>query len=79
MRSVQDRHLTYRILRSTMQGLLNVLIIGEEDYDVEVEVFDLDGSLVGIGHVSETIRAGNLTEGRRTKSLMTQVADTKTT
>lgn len=25
MRSVQDQHLTYRILRSTMQGLLNVV------------------------------------------------------
>ena len=62
MRSVQDHHLTYRILRSTMQGLLNVLVIGEEDYDVEVEVFDLDWSLIGIGHVSETIGVLNFTK-----------------
>ncbi|CAD6585193.1 MAG: hypothetical protein ASARMPREDX12_001929 [Alectoria sarmentosa] len=51
MRSVQDQHLTYKILRSTMQGLLNVLVIGGEDYDVEVEVFELDWSLVAIGHL----------------------------
>lgn len=45
-----------------MQGLLNVLVIGEEDYDVEVEVFDLDWSLIGIGHVSETIGVLNFTK-----------------
>lgn len=72
MRSVQNQHLTYRILRSTMQGLLNVLVIGGEDYDVEVEVFNWDWSLVGIGHVSETIRVANLTERRRTEDLVTQ-------
>ena len=53
MRSVQDQHLTYKVLRSTMQGLLNILVIGGQDYDVEVEVFDLDWSLVAIGSVSE--------------------------
>ena len=65
MRSVQDHHLTYMILKSTMQGLLNVLVIGGQDYDVEVEVYDFDWSLVGVGHVSERIRAGNMTEKRR--------------
>lgn len=55
-----------------MQGLLNVLVIGGEDYDVEVEVFDWDWSLVGVGHVSETIRVANLTERRRTEDLVTQ-------
>lgn len=55
-----------------MQGLLNVLVIGGEDYDVEVEVFDWDWSLVGIGHVSETIRVANLTERRKTEDLVTQ-------
>ena len=68
MRSVQEQHLTYLILRSTMQGLLNVLVIGGEDCDVEVEVFDLDWSLVGIGHVSETIRVRNFTERRRAEA-----------
>lgn len=61
MRSAQDQHLTYRFLRSTMQGLLDVLVIGGQDYDVEVKVFDLDGSLIGTGQVSETIRIANLT------------------
>lgn len=51
-----------------MQGLLNVLVIGGEDCDVEVEVFDLDWSLVGIGHVSETIRVRNFTERRRAEA-----------
>lgn len=62
MRSVQDQHLTYSVLKSTMQGLLDVLVIGGQDYDVEVEVFNLDWSLIGTGQVSETIRVGNLTE-----------------
>ncbi len=80
MRSVQEQHLTYIILRSTMQGLLNVLVIGGEDYDVEVEVFDLDWSLVGVGHVSETIRVRNFTERRaKTEDFMVQHADAKTT
>ena len=62
MRPVHDEHLTYRILRSTMQVLLNVLVIGGEDFGVEVEVFDIDWILVGIGLVSERIRIGNVTE-----------------
>lgn len=65
MRSVQDQHLTYSVLRSTMQGLLDVLVIGGQDYDVEVEVFNLDWSLIGTGQVSETIRVGNLTEEKK--------------
>lgn len=69
MRSVRDHHLTYTILKSTMQGLLNVLVIGEQNYDVEVEVFDLDWSLVGVGHVSERIGVGNMTEKTRTEYL----------
>ena len=69
MQSVQDQHLTYKILRSTMQGLINVLVIGGEDYDVEVEVFDLDWSLIGHGHVSERIRIGNWTKKRRIEDL----------
>ena len=69
MQSVQGHHLTYIILKSTMQGLLNVLVIGEQDYDVEVEVFDLDWSLVGVGHVSERIRVSNMTEKRRNEYL----------
>lgn len=79
MRSAHDQHLTYRILRSTMQGLLNVLVIGGEDYDVEVEVFDWDWILIGIGHVSETIRMANSTGVRGTEDLVTQCADAKTT
>lgn len=65
MRSVQDQHLTYSVLKSTMQGLLDVLVIGGQDYDVEVEVFNLDWSLIGTGQVSETIRVGNLTEEKK--------------
>lgn len=75
MRSVQDQHLTYKTLRSTMQGLLNVLVIGGEDYDVEVEVFDWDWSLVAIGSVSERIRVGNLTERRMTGGLTARIRD----
>ena len=77
IRSVQDRHLTYRILRATMQGLLNVLVISGEDYSVDVEVFDMEWSIVGIGQVSETIRLGNWTERRRTEDVETQFADAK--
>ena len=61
MRSVRDQHLTYSILKATMQGLLNVLVIGGQDYSVEVEVFDFEWGLVGIGLVSEIIRLGNCT------------------
>lgn len=75
MRSVQDQHLTYKTLRSTMQGLLNVLVIGGEDYDVEVEVFDWDWSLVAIGSVSKRIRVGNLTERRMTGGLTARIRD----
>lgn len=67
MRSVQDHQLTWMILKSTMQGLLNVLVIGEEDYEVEVEVFDMDWRLLGVGNVSEMIRVGNMTEQKSRK------------
>ena len=79
MRSVQEQHLTYIILRSTMQGLLNVLVIGGQDYDAEVEVFDLDWNLIGIGRVGERIRVANSTEKGRTENLTAQCADAKTT
>ena len=45
-----------------MQGLINVLLIAREEYDVQVEIFDLDWSLVGMGNVSEGIRVESLTE-----------------
>ena len=61
MQSVQGQHLTWSILKATMQGLLNVLVIGDQDYSVEVEVFDFEWSLVGVGHVIETIRLSNCT------------------
>ena len=64
MQSVQDHHLTWMILKYTMQGLLNVLVIGEQDYEVEVEVFDMNWRLLGAGNVSETIKVGNMTEKR---------------
>ena len=35
-------------------------VIGEEEYDVDVEIFDLHGHLIGLGQVSERIKAGNL-------------------
>lgn len=79
MRSVQDQHLTYRILRSTMQGLLNVLVIGGEDYNAEVEVFGLDWSLVATGNVSERIRVGSLTERGKTGDFTASFADAEAT
>ena len=56
MRSVQDQHLIYSILKATMQGLINVLVIGGQDYSVEFEVFDFDWKFLGVGLVSETVR-----------------------
>ena len=35
-------------------------VIGEQEYDVDVEIFDLNGHLIGVGHVSERIKVGNL-------------------
>ncbi len=64
---------------NSMQGLLNVLVIQGHDYSVEVEVFDLDWSLVGMGHVSERTRLGNWTERRRTEELIAQFVKAKTT
>ena len=79
MQSVPDRHLTYTILKSTMQGLLNVLVIGGQDYDVEVEVFDLNWSLVGVGHVNERIRVDNMTEWRRSEDFVKRFVEAETT
>ena len=56
MKSVQDQHLIYSILKATMQGLINVLVIGGQDYSVEFEVFDFDWKFLGVGLVSETVR-----------------------
>lgn len=81
MRSVQDHHLTWMILKYTMQGLLNVLVIGEQESEVEVEVFDMDWILLGIGNVGETIRLGNMTEKRSREELRVSytIVDMKTT
>ena len=60
-----------------MQGLLNVLVISGQDYSVDVEIFDMEWSLVGMGLVSETIRLGNWTERKRTEDVVTRLADAK--
>ncbi|MCJ1454507.1 hypothetical protein MMC28_004860 [Mycoblastus sanguinarius] len=53
-RSVLDQHITFGIMKSTMQGLLDILVIGEKNYQVDVEISDLNCGLMGVANVTET-------------------------